>query len=239
VAFESLASDLIGIGGDTNGLRDIFVHDRDTDADGIFDEPAFIKTVRVSVSSTGAQATTNNSFAPSISSTGRYVAFESLASDLIGIGGDTNGLRDIFVHDRDTDADGIFDEAGFISTVRVSVDTGGSQSITGNSSTPSISSTGRFVTFESLARDLIAGDTNGLRDVFFHDRDTDGDGIYDEPGAISTVRVSLDTSGVQANNSSFAPSISPDGKFVAFESMANNLVTGDTNGLTDIFVRTP
>jgi Tol biopolymer transport system component len=148
-------------------------------------------------------------------------------------------LRDIFVHDRDTDADGIFDEAGFISTVRVSVDTGGSQSITGNSSTPSISSTGRFVTFESLARDLIAGDTNGLRDVFFHDRDTDGDGIYDEPGAISTVRVSLDTSGVQANNSSFAPSISPDGKFVAFESMANNLVTGDTNGLTDIFVRTP
>jgi hypothetical protein len=128
-AFASMAFNLVSV--DTNGRIDIFVHDRDTDVDGIFDEPAFIKTVRVSVSSTGAQATTNNSFAPSISSTG---------SDLIGIGGDTNGLRDIFVHDRDTNVDGIFDEPAFIKTVRVSVSSTGAQATTNNSFAPSISS---------------------------------------------------------------------------------------------------
>jgi Tol biopolymer transport system component len=91
---------------------------------------------------------------------------------------------------------------------------------------PSISSDGRFVAFESSATDLAAGDTNGVVDVFVRDR-----------GAGTTIRVSLTNAGAQGNDFSAAPEISGDGRFVAFESGATNLVAGDTNGLNDIFVR--
>jgi tricorn protease-like protein len=189
---------------DTNGLADIFVHDRTTGA-----------TTRVSVvDSSGAQATGGASSNPSISSDGRFVAFESLATNLVA--DDTNGLADIFVHDRTTGA-----------TTRVSVvDSSGAQATGGASSNPSISPDGRFVAFESLATNLVTGDTNGLGDVFVHDRQTD-----------RTTRVSVASGGAEGNNDSFAPSISSDGDFVAFESDATNLVAGDTNTRRDIFVR--
>ncbi len=216
-------------------FRDIFVHDRDTDGDGIYDEPGEVSTIRVSEDSAGNEAN-EASTAPSISDDGRYVAFESDATNLVGVSNDTNGSTDVFVHDRDTDGDGIYDELGEVSAVRVSVDSTGAEGIGGDSSSCSISGDGRYVAFESSATNLVAGDTNGSTDIFVHDRDTDGDGIYDEPGAVSTVRVSVDSGGVEGDNNSNFPSISGDGRYVAFESDASNLVDDDFNGKTDVFV---
>ena len=90
---------------------------------------------------------------------------------------------------------------------------------------PSISADGRFVAFESLASNLVPGDTNGVGDVFVHDRQTG-----------TTERVSVSSAGTQGNGDSAVPSISADGRFVAFVSVASNLVPGDTNGRLDVFV---
>jgi Tol biopolymer transport system component len=197
VAFDSEASNLVA--GDTNGAADIFVHDTVT---GV--------TSRVSVDSSGNQGD-GSSWDPSISSDGRYVAFQSLATNLVA--GDTNGVYDVFVHDTVTGV-----------TSRVSVKSSGKQ---GNSVSysPSISSDGRYVAFQSYASNLVAGDTNGAYDVFVHDTVTG-----------ETSRVSVDSSGNQGNHYSWSPSISSDGRYVAFDSEASNLVAGDTNGAYDVFV---
>ncbi|MBW2721815.1 MAG: PD40 domain-containing protein, partial [Deltaproteobacteria bacterium] len=118
---------------------------------------------------------------------------------------------------------------------RVSVDSAGTEG-NGQSYAPSISDDGRYVAFESLSTNLVADDNNGRADVFVHDRDADGNGAYDEPGAISTVRVSVDLAGVEGNGNSNNPSISADGSSVTFKSDAFNLVAGDTNAAPDIFV---
>ena len=190
-------------------------------------------TSRVSVKTDGSQAN-GNSTNPAIDPYGRCVVFESAASSLVD--GDTNGAWDIFVRDRDTDDDGFFDEAGAVSTIRVSVKTDGTQA-NGSSYNAAISSTSRFVAFESDASNLVDGDGNGKRDIFVRDRDTDNDGIFDEEGEVSTVRVSLDTAGGDTNGDSYHPSISADGRYVAFGSAASDLIDGDTNGFEDIFVR--
>ena len=197
VAFESYARNLVD--GDTNGVTDIFLHDRDT---GL--------TEHVSVSSSGTQGN-NRSEIPSISGDGRYVAFQSRASNLVD--GDTNGVTGIFLHDRDTGL-----------TERVSVSSSG---VPGNnfSNDPSISADGRFVAFESNALNLVEGYNNGVSNIFLHDRDTG-----------HTERVSVSSSGVPGISYSNDPSISTDGRFVAFVSNASALVEGDTNGFTDIFV---
>src|SRR5919107_2749968 len=152
-------------------------------------------TIRVSVDSSGNQADEGpagqGSFEPSISANGRHVAFSSSASDLVE--GDTNGKTDIFVRDRDTDADNILDEPGAVSTKRVSVSSSGTES-NGFSSDASISSDGRFVVFVSEAQNLVEGDI-GYRDVFVRDRDADEDGVFDEvnvptdPKAVSTEKL--------------------------------------------------
>ncbi|MEE8315002.1 MAG: hypothetical protein V3R70_00475 [Syntrophobacteria bacterium] len=210
VAFESNANDLVA--GDTNPLSDIFVH-----------ELPGGPTTLVSVDSFGAQDVPSSSFSPSISADGRYVAFDSDA-DLVA--GDTNGKVDIFVHDRDADGNGTYDEPGpvGVSTVRVSVASGGVE-VYDPSYSPSISADGRYVAFESISPDLVAGDTNVKVDIFVHDRQT---------GA--TTRVSKDSAGVKGNGNSNDPSMSADGKSVAFQSDADNLVAGDTLGFPDIFV---
>jgi Tol biopolymer transport system component len=112
-------------------------------------------------------------------------------------------------------------------TTRVSVSSNGGQG-NGGSEGPSISANGRFVAFASLASDLVAGDDNGVEDVFVRDRMTG-----------KTKRVSVSSTGAQANGMSwgFPVSISNDGRYVAFESHADNLVSGDGNGSVDIFVR--
>ncbi|MEE9401569.1 MAG: hypothetical protein V3V47_00055, partial [Desulfobacteria bacterium] len=119
-------------------------------------------------------------------------------------------------------------QAGGISwsqvTERVSVDSAG---VEGNnaSAAPSNSSDGRYVAFESQADNLVANDTNTDKDIFVHDRQTG-----------TTTRVSVDSTGVEGDDLSAAPSISSDGKYVAFRSDATNLVGGDTNPFSDIFV---
>jgi Tol biopolymer transport system component len=197
VAFESHASNLVV--GDTNARGDVFVHDRQT---GV--------TTRVSMESRGLQGN-DNSGGPSISSDGRFVAFMSFATNLVP--GDTNAAPDIFVHDRQTGQ-----------TTRVSVDSGGLEG-NGSASEPCISSTGRFVVFESIASNLVPGDTNNYRDIFAHDRQTG-----------QTTRVSVDSGGFQCHGESFRPSISWDGRFIAFVSEASDLVPGDTNNHRDIIV---
>ncbi len=198
VAFTSFASDLVS--GDTNERPDVFVRDRQL---GV--------TERVSVDSSGAGGN-SNSERPSISADGRYVAFDSFASDLVG--GDTNGAFDVFVHDRQTGA-----------TERVSVDSGGAEGNTA-SQLAAISADGRHVAFMSFASDLVGGDTNGWSDAFVHDRQSG-----------TTERVSVSSAGGQGNGQSSGLSISADGRHVAFESSAANLVSGDTNGDDDVFVR--
>lgn len=207
VAFTSYAFNLVA--GDTNSQSDIFVRDRQTG-----------QTVRVSVSTGGLQA---NGYISQISGNGRYVAFSSSSSNLVT--GDNNGVDDIFVRDRDTDGNEVFDEPGGVSTVRVSVYGDGTQ---GNSESqyPAISGDGRYVAFRSAASNLVSGDTNGEPDIFVRDRDTDGDGEFDEPCWVSTVRVSVAGDGTQGNGASFFPVISSNGRYVAFSTGSTNLVPG-------------
>ena len=258
VAFWSDATNLVS--SDTNGQPDVFVRDR-----------KLHKTYRVSVSSAGAQGD-NVSFEPSISANGRYVAFQSYATDLVS--GDTNNDADIFVRDRtlhrtvrasvgpagaQSDADSytpaISGNGRFVAfssdaddlvkgdtndsrdvfvrdlkahkTSPVSVTSGGVQG-NADSQNVSISATGRYVAFQSAATDLVSGDVNGYIDIFWRDRTLH-----------RTVRVSVSSAGVQGNGDSTLPTVSADGRVVAFASFASNLVPGDTNGFTDIFARWP
>jgi Tol biopolymer transport system component len=168
-------------------------------------------TERVSVTSAEAQAS-GDSGTPWLSTDGRYVVFASLATDLIT--DDTNAKWDIFIRDR-----------ALGTTERVSVTNAEAQA-NGHSNTPVISADGRYVAFVSSATNLVSGDTNGKKDVFVRDRLLE-----------TTVRVSRSTGGAQGNGDSSWPSISADGRYVAFESSATNLVAGDTNGKADVFVR--
>jgi Tol biopolymer transport system component len=149
---------------------------------------------------------------PSISTDGRYVTFYSAAANLVA--GDTNGMFDIFMRDRQTGT-----------TTLVSRDSTGVEG-DGDSQYPSISADGRYVAFQSYATNLVAGDTNGMFDIFMRDRQTG-----------TTTRVSRNSAGLEGDAGSFDSSISADNRYVVFDSTATNLVAGDTNGKTDIFVR--
>ncbi len=197
IAYFSLASTLVA--GDTNGESDVFVHDRSTGA-----------TSRVSVATAGTQGD-SGSYDPALSGDGDEVVFDSEATNLVA--GDTNDVSDVFVHDVGTGA-----------TERVSVATGGTQADS-DSFAPAISGDGSTVSYYSFASNLVAGDTNGESDVFMYDLDT---------GVTSLVSVASDGSGADAG--SFDPSLSDDGNMIAFVSDASNLVEGDTNAVSDVFV---
>ena len=111
--------------------------------------------------------------------------------------------------------------------VRISVATDGT-SADGPSRSPSLSADGRFVAFISDAANLVADDTNGYSDLFVRDRDTDADGVFDESGAVSTVRVQRP--GIQPNGVSMEPRITPDGRYVVFVSSASSLFADPSNG---------
>lgn len=168
-------------------------------------------TQRVSVSSAGVQGN-DLTDAAVIAAGGRYVAFSSYSSNLVP--SDTNVRKDVFVRDLQTGT-----------TSRVSVSTAGVQS-NDNSVVTSISSDGRLVAFQSEASNLVAGDTNGETDAFVRDR-LNG----------TTNRISVSSTEAQGNQQSLHPKISDDGRYVAFQSDATNLVAGDTNGAIDVFVR--
>ena len=174
-------------------------------------------TARVSVSSGGTEGN-QQSERSAVSGDGRFVVFVSLADNLVP--GDTNNEADIFVHDRLTGT-----------TERVSVSSreeqaNGDSSFLGFFQTPAISADGRFVAFASFATNLVARDTNNAEDIFVRDR-LNG----------TTERASVTGNGGQANADSSFASISADGRFVAFGSFADNLVAGDTNFTSDVFVR--
>jgi Tol biopolymer transport system component len=194
VAFGSRATNLVP--GDTNFFRDIFVHDLVTQ-----------RTERVSVTSSGKQAD-EESFLPSVSADGRFVAFESVSSNLGGGG----GIGHVFIRDRTTG-----------STTLGSIGHRGA----GNSSSfyAALSADGNLVSFTSRATNLVPGDTNGFEDVFVHNRTTG-----------TTKRVSLGAGGAQANSDAFESAISADGRFVAFDSAATNMVPGGTNGKQQVFL---
>ena len=154
---------------------------------------------------------TGMSASPSVSGDGRFVAFGSVASDLVA--DDTNGRADVFVHDRVNHT-----------TVRVSVDSYGRQANQSGGSAK-ISANGRWVSFFSYANNLVPNDTNGKEDIFVHDLHTG-----------ETTRVSVDSSGVEANGSSRNSAISGDGSRVVFTSDASNLVPGDENSTLDVFL---
>jgi Tol biopolymer transport system component len=176
-----------------------------------------MRTKRISVAPDGSQLSLPSGL-PVISGDGRFVAFSSKSGKLVT--GDTNKTTDVFVWDRDTEI-----------TERVSVGSTGEQA-EGISHPTSISPDGRFVVFNSDAPNLVENDgvpTNleGALDVFVHDRETN-----------ETERISVNT---QDDPAEFAPSfggkITPDGRFVAFGSAAQNLDPLDTDINYDIFVR--
>jgi Tol biopolymer transport system component len=255
VTFESWASNLVH--GDTNGLKDVFVHDRVTR-----------RTERISVGGDGTQANSPTN-GGSVSADGRFVAFDTIATNLLPNAVD--GRNHVYVKDRWTHALELIDvgssgspaEVGgfhpsmsadgryvaFVSsstlvtgdanaqydiyvrdrlaqtTERISVDSAGREADR-YSEEPFISPDGRYVVFKSHASNLVPGDTNGQPDIFLHDRVT-----------ATTERVSVGSTGSQANGSSEWGSISADGRRIAFMSSASNLVTGDSNSKSDIFVR--
>jgi Tol biopolymer transport system component len=155
-----------------------------------------------------------NSFTAKISANGRYVTFMSALHRIVP--NDTNDAEDIFVYDMQTEE-----------ISRVSVASGGAQA-DNDSATPSISSDGQLVAFMSGAGNLVMGDTNGIPDVFVHDR-----------GTGETRRVSVAADGTQTSGQSAdsrLPSISANGRYVAFQTNASNLVPVDTNNALDVFL---
>jgi Mg-chelatase subunit ChlD len=198
VAFRSDATNLIS--GDTNGVGDIYLRDRQTNT-----------TTRISVATGGGQSN-GKSDRPTISNDGRYIVYESDATNLAS--GDTNGKTDIFRYDRTTGT-----------TIRVSVSSAGVQG-NGISDDAAISGDGGTVAYESAATNLVSGDTNAKVDVFVRTIATSG-----------TTRGSVGAAGVQGNNDSSDPSLSLDGTKLGFASNATNLISGDTNSRSDIFVR--
>ena len=206
VAFTSDGTNLVP--NDTNGVTDVF---RKNLATG--------QTTRVSVASGGAQADgpSNSDIPPfrclDISDDGRFVVFESEATNLVP--NDTNGQRDIFVHDSQSGQ-----------TTRVSLSTDGGQG-DGPSFRPRISGDGRFVVFQSDADNLDADDTNGRSDVFVHDLQT---------GETRLLSRSLINPPASGNDNSFDPDISADSRVITFDSDATDLIEGDTNGLRDVFL---
>jgi Tol biopolymer transport system component len=239
VLFRSDASNLVP--GDTNSKSDAFIRDRGTGRTRRV-PPAGIGVVAGVLTANGRYAIIeagNNVYrydlqrrqllrltagangwsdSPSVSADGRYVAFTSIASNLVR--GDTNKLPDVFIRDVVTGR-----------TTRASVTSAGKQGVgkrySNGSNAPTISSDGRYVAFHSDMTNLVRGDTNKVFDIFVHDRVTG-----------KTQRVSVSSAGGQSNaESGGGASFSTDGRYVAFSSLATNLVANDRNDITDVFIR--
>ena len=209
VGFSSTATNLIGAGNDTNGKYDVFVRDLSSST-----------TMRVSVTNAGLQGNIA-SWSGTLSGNGRYVAFSSSSTNLVA--GDSNRTNDVFVRDI---------VAG--TTTRVSLISSGQQGNgrSGGSNNGwgmcGISADGRYIAFQSDANNLIGSgkDKNNVQDVFVRDR-----------ALGTTTMASVTPANKPANGASSGPSMSADGLSVMFCSYATNLVTGDTNGFMDVFVR--
>jgi len=199
VAFSSFASDLVA--NDTNQVADIFLYDQQT------------HTLSLITNGLDGSPSNGNSFNPVLSEDGRWIAFESEASNLVT--DDTNQSFDIFVYETPTSQ-----------IQRISVTSEGKQG-NGHSLAPTISAEGRYIAFDSVANNLSLLDTNLFSDVFIHDRQTH-----------QTQLVSLAANQNEAGNGdSLNPSLSADGQWIAFDSDASNLVTTETKNISNIFLQ--
>jgi len=208
VAFETGATNLIP--GDSNGNKDVLVRDL-----------LLGVTAVVSVNSAGDQGSPGTgSHQPDTSSDGRYVAFHSFAPNF-GSLGDVSGVSDIFLRDRDPDEDGLYDEANS-TTVQVSLTGAGTQP-NGGSYNVRISGDGTVVAFESAASNLVVEGGPSGAGIFVRDLDT---GINE--------LVAKDLLDLPVNAS--LQDLSRDGRHVVYSSNDPDIVTGDTNGFTDVFV---
>ena len=210
IVFSSNSTNLVP--NDTNEQTDLFMRDAIAGT-----------TTLISIDSDGSQIPNNlfddDTFRPSVSTDGKFVAFQTAAP----FAGNSTGQDNIFVRDIVSGT-----------TELISVDSSGTQ---GNqvSSSPSLSADGRYVAFESLANNLVSGDTFSDPDIFVHDRLSK-----------TTIMASVNTNGEEASGiseqeggfgpESTNPIISPDGQFIIFESTATNLVPNDTNQVKDIFM---
>ena len=199
--FVAFTSNQILVPNDTNLMLDVFVKDRKTG-----------RKSRVSIASDGTQANWWSEW-QSISKDGRYVVFGSWATNLVA--GIKDSLYRIYIHDRNSKQ-----------TKCISISSQGQPcNHYAYINDGAISDDGRYVVFSSWSDNLVPNDTNGYEDVFFHDYKTQ-----------KTVRISMAFDGKQGNAASSHPTISGDGRFVAFRSYATNLVKKDTNSMPDIFI---
>lgn len=226
VVFQSQANNLVP--NDTNGDdQDVFVRDLRAGT-----------TTRVSVNSLGEQSKSWNvvvsadSRTPSISGDGRYVVFESNAINLDSRDTGANNF-DIFVHDRQMGQTRqvSVNSQGAVATGESSQETSIGFSKTSWSSNAMISANGRYVVFQSGATNLIANDTNDRVDTFRHDLQT-GETILISAGLNGSLANGGSSIGFNRNGA-----ISSDGRYVVFQSFANNLVPNDNNNALDVFVR--
>ncbi|MFN0133879.1 MAG: hypothetical protein ACKVW3_15290 [Phycisphaerales bacterium] len=230
VAFTSDATNLIEPLNDLNAESDIFVHDLDTGT-----------TRRVSISTSGAEATGGPSDNCSISHSGRFVAFASKARNLAYPSTLTqSGLIHVYVHDRDVSRNGIFDEVGDIRTLLIDVTPTNAEAGTTSPlsvwSYPDISShtdpdlDGSFITWDSAYRDILPLTIQDLRQVYVRELVS---------GSFDSYRItiaSISGTGSEGNDHSRLPSISQDGRHVVFESDATNLnPSGDFDNIADIY----
>jgi Tol biopolymer transport system component len=208
VAFESHATNLVA--NDNNGVRDVFLWSAQT-------QEALPGVTRVSVGPAGLEADAE-SFEPTLSGDGARVAFSSAASNL------TTGVVGT------STVNVVLRQVASGSNTLVSADAAG---IGRGGSSPMLSESGTRLVFWSFSDQLVAGDANGLWDIFVHDSGS---------GAGTLTRVSLATAGGERNQGNdaasriVAPAISGDGRFVAYASTATNLVAGDSNAAQDVFV---
>lgn len=214
VAFMSTAANLVTE--DNNGTSDVFVHNRKTG-----------ETKRVSIDSSGNEGNGMSRY-PIISGNGQYVVFQSKASNLVP--NDTNGTspyngEDIFVYEIITGL-----------TVRVDVKEDGTQRSNpfGIAGLTGISDDGRYVSYCTSDQDLLGGSFPAQ--IMFHDRDADGNGVFDEPGGIANTVVSKANDGTFGNSNSPHSSMSADGRYIVFGSNSSNLVEDDTNSSWDLFL---
>ena len=207
----------------------IYVYDRDWDANNIFDEAGLTRLRLVSQTPAGDNPDGASS-QPSISADGRWIAFTSIATNLVAGIVDANNRNDIYVYDQLSRT-----------TVRLSVASDGTDT-DGLSESPSISADGRFVVFVSTAHNLVQGlNYRGLslKHVYLLDRDPDENGSLNQRGELPGVRLvsrAWNGSNLVAEAESSLPRISGEGRFVVFYSSAASLVQGDSANTPDAFL---
>lgn len=215
VAFSSTATIL---GGGAGGIQQIYLRGTCVNASSCTTSTSLVSAADAAGTVPGNAASQQ----ATIDNVGRFIAFSSNATNL---GTAPGGAQQIYLRDMCTGASGCTPSTSLVSTPD------GMTAGKGSSSSPSISNSGQYIAFDSLASNLVTADLNGLQNVFVRNSCA---GV--SSCTASTVLVSVSASGAQGNGASQKPAISGDGHFVQFISAATDLVGNDLNGLPDIFL---